>query len=140
MRDIRGDLKDRADLLEEQINTAQAQFEKLIEQFKSEHDKRTEDLTVELDALKTLMGVEDRRLGRAASAPNGQSQPQPQQPKSQQQQPRQPHQSLADFLVRKLSEVGAVSRADLCRLAVQEGYFADGDSASVACTRLLCTS
>jgi hypothetical protein len=31
--------------------------------------------------------------------------------------------------VRKLSEVGAMSREDLRRLAMQEGYFADGDSA-----------
>jgi hypothetical protein len=37
MRDIRGDLQDRAHLLEEQINTEQGQFEKLIEQFKAEH-------------------------------------------------------------------------------------------------------
>ena len=36
MRDIRGDLQERANLLEQQINTAQAQFEKLIEHFKRE--------------------------------------------------------------------------------------------------------
>jgi hypothetical protein len=41
----------------------------------------------------------------------------------------QPHQPLVDFLVRKLSEVGPMSREDLCRLAIHEGYFADGDSA-----------
>jgi hypothetical protein len=44
-------------------------------------------------------------------------------------QPQQPHQPLADFLIRKLGEVGAMSRDDLRRLAVQEGYFNDGDSA-----------
>ena len=32
MRDIRNDLQDRASLLEEQINAAEAQFEKLVEQ------------------------------------------------------------------------------------------------------------
>ena len=37
----------------------------------------------------------------------------------------QPEQPLADFLVRKLNEVGATSRDDLRRLALQEGYFAD---------------
>jgi hypothetical protein len=31
--------------------------------------------------------------------------------------------------MRKLSEVGAMSRDDLRCMAVQEGYFADGDSA-----------
>ena len=44
--------------------------------------------------------------------------PQP-QPKKQAEQP------LADFLVRKLNEVGAMSLDDLRRLALQEGYFAD---------------
>ena len=43
-------------------------------------------------------------------------QPQPQ---------KQPEQPLADFLVRKLNEVGAMSLDDLRRLALQEGYFAD---------------
>jgi hypothetical protein len=126
MRDIRGDLQDRARLLEEQINTAKAQFEKLLEQFKAEHNNAINDLTAELEAVKILMGVEDRRNGGTPSAPKAQPQPQPQ---PQQQKPRQPQQSLADFFVRKLSEAGAMSRADLCRLTVQEGYFADGDSA-----------
>ena len=49
--------------------------------------------------------------------------PQPQQPQTQ------PEQPLADFLVRKLNEVGAMSRDDLRRLALQEGYFADSDTA-----------
>ena len=44
------------------------------------------------------------------------AQPQPQ---------KQPEQPLADFLVRKLNEVGAMSLDDLRRLALQEGYFAD---------------
>jgi len=129
MRDIRGDLQDRAHLLEKQINTEQGQFEKLMEQFKAEHTNRIGDLTAELDATKILMGVEDRRHSGTPSAPKAQPQPQPQQPQARQQKPRQPQQSLADFLVRKLSEVGAMSQADLCRLTVQEGYFADGDSA-----------
>ena len=37
-------------------------------------------------------------------------------------------QPLADFLVRKLNEVGAMSRDDLWRLALQEGYFAGADA------------
>ena len=37
MRDIRGDLQDRASLLEDQINAHEAEFEKLIEQLKREH-------------------------------------------------------------------------------------------------------
>jgi hypothetical protein len=129
MRDIRGDLQDRARLLEEQINTAKAQFEKLLEQFKAEHNNGINDLTAELDAVKILMGVEDRRHGGTPSAPKAQPQAQTQPQQAHQQKPRQPQQSLADFFVRKLSEAGAMSQADLCRLTVQEGYFADGDSA-----------
>ena len=51
--------------------------------------------------------------------PVAQANPQPQQA----QQP-----PLADFLIRKLSEIGAMTPDDLCHLAVQEGYFADGDN------------
>ena len=36
---------------------------------------------------------------------------------------------LPTFLVRKLNEIGAVSREDLRRLALQEGYFTDADTA-----------
>ena len=38
---------------------------------------------------------------------------------------KQAEQPLADFLVRKLNEVGAMSLDDLRRVALQEGYFAD---------------
>jgi hypothetical protein len=38
MRDIRGDLQDRAGLLEEQIKAHEAQFDKLLDQLKQEHD------------------------------------------------------------------------------------------------------
>jgi hypothetical protein len=109
MRDIRGDLQERANLLEQQINAAQAEFEKLIEQLKREQNSRLDDLKAELEAVNRVMEIEHRR---ATSAPK------PQQP-----------QPLANFLVRKLSEAGPMSSGDLCRLAVQEGYFADGDSA-----------
>jgi hypothetical protein len=112
MRDIRGDLQERANLLEQQINAAQAEFEKRIEQLKREQDSRLDDLKAELEAVNRVMEIEHRR---ATSAPK------PQQP--------QPPQPLANFLVRKLSEAGPMSSGDLCRLAVQEGYFADGDSA-----------
>ncbi|HXG80120.1 MAG TPA: hypothetical protein VNJ31_12390, partial [Methyloceanibacter sp.] len=41
----------------------------------------------------------------------------------------QPQLPLADFLVRKLNEAGAMSRDDLRRLSLQEGYFIDAESA-----------
>ena len=157
MRDIRGDLQDRASLLEEQINAHEAETERLMEQLKREHDSRLEDLKAELEAVARLMEVELRRLSSAPAAPTMQTrepvhhavhqpaqqsahqppqhsahQPpqhsahQPVQHSSPQPQPqKQPEQPLADFLVRKLNEVGAMSLDDLRRLALQEGYFAD---------------
>jgi hypothetical protein len=158
MRDIRGDLQDRAGLLEEQINAHEAQFEKLVEQLKHEHDARLEDLKAELEAVNRLMEIELRRLGTVPPAPKvqardaqphavhqpaqpqhaahqaqpqhaaHQAQPQAQHPAPQQAQ-HQPQAPLADFLVRKLNEAGAMSRDDLRRFAMQEGYFADADTA-----------
>jgi hypothetical protein len=145
MRDIRGDLQDRAALLEEQINAHEAQFDRLIDQLKQEHDSRLEDLKAELEAVNRLMELELRRLETAPSAQRGQgheSAPaavhQPQQaaihPPQAQAQPQpkpqhQPQQPLADFLIRRLNEAGAMSRDDLRRLAMQEGYFAEADTA-----------
>jgi len=145
MRDIRGDLQDRAALLEEQINAHEAQFDKLIEQLKREHDSRLEDLKTELEAVNRLMELELRRLETIPSAQRAQGrEPAPQavhqpqthpshqpqhQPQPQPQHQPQPQQPLADFLVRKLNEAGAMSRDDLRRLALQEGYFADADTA-----------
>ena len=67
-----------------------------------------------------------RSTAAASSASAGQHQFAPQSAASAANATRQP---LADFLVRKLNEVGATSRDDLRRLALQEGYFADSDSA-----------
>jgi len=139
MRDIRGDLQDRAALLEEQINAQEAQFTTLIEQLKQEHDTRLQDFKAELEAVNRLMELECRRLEAVAAAPRapmhepmGQMvlQPQPQPQLQPQPQPlRQPQQPLADFLIRKLNEAGAMSRDDLRRFAMQEGYFGDADTA-----------
>lgn len=167
MRDIRGDLQDRANLLKEQINAHQAQFDTLIEQFKREYDARLDDLKAELEAVNRLMDLELRRLGTRqqpqAAAPQphvqqpqqAQHHPQqvhPQQAHSQQAHPQQAHpqqvhhqqpaqpqpqQPLADFMVRTLGEVGPLSREDLRRIAVQEGYFADNDSAERGVTATL---
>ena len=41
MRDIRGELQERASLFEEQINAHEAEFEKHIEQLKRKRNSRT---------------------------------------------------------------------------------------------------
>ncbi len=68
MRDIRGDLQDRASFLEEQITVVQAQFEKHMEQVTLEHQVRIDDLRAELEAVTTLMEGEYRRLTDDAGA------------------------------------------------------------------------
>jgi len=153
MRDIRGDLQDRASLLEGQISANEAQFEKLVAQIRAEHEARLKDLRAEFDVVTKLHELEQRRLDNAPPAPTGapvqpapqavpqpslQSLHQPATPQAHQgiHQPvqpapaPQPQQPLNDFVVRKLNEVGAMSRDDLRRLSLQEGYFADVESAN----------
>jgi uncharacterized coiled-coil protein SlyX len=160
MRDIRGDLQDRASLLEEQISAQEAQFEKLVAQIRAEHEAGLEELRAEFDAVTKLHELEQRRLDNAPQAPKAvpvqpapQAAPQPSpqsvrqpatphsvhqpatphqgihQPAKQPAPAPQPQQPLNDFLVHKLNEVGAMSRDDLRRLSLQEGYFADVESA-----------
>ena len=99
MRDIRGDLQDRVNLLKQQIDAAQGQFDKLIEQLTREQDSRLEGLKSELDAVNAVIQTEDRRLGHA---PSVQPQFRPSQPPPQQ---THTHQPLADFPIRKKSAV-----------------------------------
>jgi hypothetical protein len=118
MRDIRADLQERVKLLDDQISAAQAQFDKFLEQIKDEHEGRLKDLKAELDAVNHLLSIEHRRHGGQPAAPKAQVE-------SQRSAPSQP---LADFLVRKLAEQGPMPQDKLRLLAVQEGYFPDGDA------------
>jgi hypothetical protein len=151
MRDIRGDLQDRASLIEKQISANEVQFAKLVAQMRAEHEVTLKDLRTEFDVVTKLHEFEQRRLDNAPQAPTGtpvqparqavpqpslQSLHQPATPQAHQgiHQPAQQaapatQQPLNDFLVRKVNEVGAISRDDLCRFSLQEGYFADVDSA-----------
>lgn len=55
MRDIRGDLQDRVNIVEQQINDEHAQFETLIAQLKREQDSRLEDLKAQLQSVNRLI-------------------------------------------------------------------------------------
>lgn len=79
MRDIRGDLQDRAGFLEEQIGAAQAQFEKRMELFTREHESKIADLQAELEAVSMLMEREYRRIMSAPDVAEERRQAQPQQ-------------------------------------------------------------
>jgi hypothetical protein len=81
MRDIRGDLQERASLFQQQIDTAQAQHQALLDQLKKEQDSRLKALKDELEAVNRVLEIEHRRVGMAGAAANFQ-QPQPQQPPS----------------------------------------------------------
>jgi len=153
MRDIRGDLQDRVSLLEGQISAHEIQFAKLVAQMRAEHEVTLKDLRTEFDVITKVHELEQRRLDNAPQAPKAapvqpapqaapqpslQSLHQPTTPQAHQgihqpaQQPApapQPQQPLNDFLVRKLNEVGAMSRDELRLLSLQEGYFADVESA-----------
>jgi hypothetical protein len=92
MRDIRGDLQERADLLAKQIGAAQEQFDKLIEQLKQEHATRLDDLKSGLDTVRLVIGIEDRR----AVSTNVTDSPGP-----------QPRQYQPDLLARRVAAVSA---------------------------------
>jgi len=77
MRDIRGDLQDRANLLGEQISTAQGHFERHIEHLKHEHETRLKDLKSALDTVLMVIGIEGRRLQSSFSGPVRQVTPGP---------------------------------------------------------------
>ena len=77
MRDIRGDLQERAKLLEEQIGATQSQFDKYIEELTHEHQGKLEDLKSDLDTVRMVMKTEDR-LGSRISL-SKQSEPRPSQ-------------------------------------------------------------
>jgi len=57
MRDIRGDLQDRAYMVQNQINAEHAQFEMLVLQLKAEQDRRLEPLKAQLRAVNKLADV-----------------------------------------------------------------------------------
>ena len=81
MRDIRADLDERAACLEKQISAAQVHFDTLVERFKAEHESRLKHVRAEFDAVRILLGGEDRRLGNGASAQKPQAAVQQPQPK-----------------------------------------------------------
>jgi hypothetical protein len=89
MRDIRGDLQDRANRVSEQLSATQGQFDKVLEQLKLDHQAKLEELESDLDAVRMVMKTEDRLGG--VRAPSKQSElraPQrPQQAQSQQSAP-----------------------------------------------------
>jgi hypothetical protein len=104
MRDIRGDLQDRAKLIAEQISATQGQYDAHIQKLKSERQTILEDLKSALHNVHMVIGLEGRRVGSSVPAieaephASGHSQHQPQQAHS--------HLPPSDALARKVASVG----------------------------------
>ena len=58
MRDIRGDLEERANIIQGQITAAYAHFEKVMQQMQSERDARIAELAETLGMINKLMEFE----------------------------------------------------------------------------------
>jgi hypothetical protein len=67
MRDIRNDLQERADLIQDRIKAARAHFERMVEQLRGEHDARVADLKTSLAMIAKLIEFEQRLIASAPS-------------------------------------------------------------------------
>ncbi|HUU67150.1 MAG TPA: hypothetical protein VMW57_07700 [Methyloceanibacter sp.] len=97
MRDIRDDLQDRVNFLQEQMSTVEAQFAKHVDQIKQEHDSKLKVLKADLDAVTAMIGAEQRRLGNTPAELKTRAQPQGPSPQQQPPQAR-PRTALADMI------------------------------------------
>ena len=62
MRDIRNDLQERADLVQDRIKAAAVHFERMVEQLRNEHDASVADLKASLAMIAKLMEFEERQV------------------------------------------------------------------------------
>ena len=113
MRDIRNDLKERANLIDEQIKVAYAHFENAIQQLKTEREAKIADLQSGIAMIAKFMEFEERFLANVSP---------PATPS--------PLLALADLFMRRLNETGELSKKELVDLAVKEGFFPDAEHAS----------
>jgi hypothetical protein len=76
MRDIRNDLQERADLVQDRIKAATVHFERMVEQLRNEDDPRMADLKASLAMITKLMEFEQRHVANmsADSTPSPSSQ------------------------------------------------------------------
>jgi len=135
MRDIRGDLQERAFLVDEQIRAAAAHFDKAVQQLQTERDARIADLKAALAMIAKFMEFEERFLYKTppvtpASAHNTP----PVTPASPQSTPPAiPASSLlalGELFLKKLNSAGQMSKEELIVTAIKEGFFPDADTAA----------
>jgi hypothetical protein len=69
MRDIRNDLQERADLIQDQLKAANAHLERMVEQLRSEHDARVADLKGAFAMIAKLMEFENWHMANTPPSP-----------------------------------------------------------------------
>lgn len=72
MRDIRSDLEERANVVQEQIRSSHAHFENAVRQLQQERDARIADLTETLSMIKKLMQFESGVMDKVVTLENPQ--------------------------------------------------------------------
>ena len=70
MRDIRSDLKERINLMEERISVANAHCEKMVQRLQSERDAKIADLKATVVLIRKLMEFEQKSIRIAPAAPS----------------------------------------------------------------------
>ena len=70
MRDIRGDLEERAKTYQEQIKTAYAQFEMMAQQLQGERDARITNLKSLLMMVQKVIEFEESHMGKVVTLPS----------------------------------------------------------------------
>ena len=67
MRDIRSDLEERAQIIQEQLRGTNAHFEKVIQQLQNERDARVADLKGTLAMIDKLMQFETSAMDKVVT-------------------------------------------------------------------------
>jgi len=64
MRDIRGDLEERANIVHDQIRAAFGHYENVVQQLQTERDERVSDLKHTMVMIERLMQFESNIVGK----------------------------------------------------------------------------
>ena len=70
MRDIRNDLEERANIIQEQLRASYAHFENVVQQLQRERDARIADLTETLTMIDKLMQFESGVIDKVVTLEN----------------------------------------------------------------------
>ena len=135
MRDIRGDLQERAVLVDQQIRAAAAHFDKAIQQLQTERDARIADLKAGLAMIAKFMEFEERFLYNTPpvtpASPHSTPPATPASPhKTPLVTPASPLLALGELFLKKLNSAGQMSKQELIDMAIKEGFFPDADAAA----------